>query len=145
MSIEIAQMSGQDYDEVAVLWRGIEGIGLHDDTDSKAGVASYLQRNPGMSFVARHNTRIIGAVLCGHDGRRGYLHHLAVHPSYRNRGIARALVDRCAGALASAGINKCNIFVFVHNHSALTFWERVGWGRRSDIVFLQRPTRNLDT
>ena len=145
MSIEIAQMSGQDYDEVAALWRGIEGIGLDDDTDSKQSTASYLQRNPAMSFVARDNARIVGAVLCGHDGRRGYLHHLAVDPSYRNRGIARALVDRCAGALASAGINKCNIFVFEDNHPALAFWERVGWAHRSDIVFLQRPTRNLDT
>ena len=145
MSIEITDMSSEDYDEVAALWRGIEGIGLDDDTDSRENTANYLRHNPGLSFVARHNTRIVGAVLCGHDGRRGYLHHLAVHPSYRNHGIARAMVHKCAAALASVGIRKCNIFVFEDNHSALAFWERVGWAQRPDIVFLQRPTDALDT
>ncbi len=77
---QIAAMTAQDYDEVAGLWRHTEGVGLDDDTDTREEIAAYLARKPGFSYVARQQCQIVGAVLCGHDGRRGYLHHLAVAP-----------------------------------------------------------------
>jgi ribosomal protein S18 acetylase RimI-like enzyme len=94
---------------------------------------AYLKRNSGMSFVARYKNEIIGAVLCGHDGRRGYLHHLAVHADFRNQGIGRSLVEKCVAALQSGGIQKCHLFIFSSNENGIRFWEKIGWTRRKDI------------
>ena len=108
-SINIRPMTADDYDEVADLWRNTEGIGLDEHVDAREGIAGYLARHPGLSFVARQEGRIVGAVLCGHDGRRGYLHHLAVAAAWRRKGIGRALVEACLTGLGSVGIPKCKI------------------------------------
>jgi ribosomal protein S18 acetylase RimI-like enzyme len=123
------------YDEVMALWRQCEGIGL-SDADSEASIASYLGRNPGLSFLARVDRTLAGAVLCGHDGRRGYLHHLAVHPRFRRQGIGGQLVRRCLDALRAVGIGKCHLFVLNRNGDGIAFWEAVGWTRRMDIGIL---------
>ena len=94
MSIQILPFTMADYDEVAAFWRQQEGVGLNE-SDERGPIAGHLARNPGMSFVARESGRVIGAVLCGHDGRRGYLHHLAVARSQRRQGLGRDLVRRC--------------------------------------------------
>ena len=134
MKTQITQMSIRDYDAVVALWESVDGIGLDlEDADSRAGVRSYLRRNRGMSFVARQGNKLVGAVLCGHDGRRGYLHHLAVAPDCRRKGIGRALVGRCLVALRAAGIRRCHIFVFGGNLKAQRFWERIGWGGFRDL------------
>jgi ribosomal protein S18 acetylase RimI-like enzyme len=86
-----------------------------------------------MSFVATQNGKVVGAVLCGHDGRRGYLHHLAVHPDSRRRGIGRQLADRCLQALKKAGIQKCHLFSLSGNADGDQFWRAVGWHFRSDL------------
>ena len=131
--LHFTQMTVQDYDQVAALWRTTEGIGLHDDCDSKAGITHYLQRNDGLSFVARQHGQLIGAVLCGHDGRRGYLHHLAVAPKWRGQGIGHALIRHCLAALAAVGITKCHAFVFADHKPAHYFWQHVGWTERTDL------------
>ncbi len=140
VGFEIAEMTAQDYDEVAGLWRNTEGIGLDDDTDTREGIAAYLVRNPGLSFVARCNEKVIGSVLCGHDGRRGYLHHLAVALAQRHGGIGRALVEACLAKLGCIGIQKCNIFLFSDNEVGELFWKRTGWNERADLKVLQKPT-----
>ena len=139
MAVDIAEMTIGDYDAVVALWESVEGVGL-SDADSEEGMEKYLERNPGMSFVARDGGAIVGAVLCGHDGRRGYLHHLAVAESQRRQGIGRALVERCISALRSIGIQKCNIIVFVGNDEGLRFWKADGWNDRLDLRFMQKPT-----
>ena len=96
----VREMTLQEYNEVIALWKRTEGVGI-GSTDSKESVAAYLNRNPGMSFVAVSEDVIVGAVLCGHDGRRGYLHHLAVGQEYRNKGIGQSLVTACLDALAA--------------------------------------------
>ena len=125
-----------DYANVHTLWEACEGIGLHDDVDSRDGIAHYLERNPGLSFVARDGDRIVGAVLAGHDGRRGYLHHLAVHPESRHQGLGRQLVAAALAALKAQGIAKCHIFVFRDNPTGRAFWESCGWHLRNDIDLL---------
>ncbi len=142
MVYQIHEMTAQDYDDVAGLWRNIEGVGLDEDTDSREGIAAYLARNPGLSYVARQDGMVVGAVLCGHDGRRGYLHHLAVAPAHRHNGIGRALVEACLATLGSIGIQKCNIFLFSDNEPGEAFWKQIGWKERRDLKVLQKPTPN---
>ena len=128
MDAKICEMTIADYDEVFTLWRETEGVGLHpDECDFREGVARYLARNPGTCFVARDGDKLIGVVLCGHDGRRAYLNHLAVAKGYRRRGIGTALVRRCLAAMKEIGIAKCHLFVFAANDQAMAFWRKLGW------------------
>ena len=137
MSVVIREMSIQDYGEVLALWRVSEGVGL-SDADSEESIARYLDRNPGLSFVARDGEHLVGAVLCGHDGRRGYIHHLAVGKSHRRQGLGRALVERCLSALKRDGIGKCHIFVFADKQDTITFWKSIGWTQRVELVMMSQ-------
>jgi ribosomal protein S18 acetylase RimI-like enzyme len=125
----VAPMMATDYDEAVALWRISPGVGLNE-SDERAPLTAYLARNPGLSQVARlGGAELVGAVLCGHDGRRGYLHHLAVAEAYRRRGLGRELVERALEALKAAGIGKCNIFVFDDNAAARDFWTKLEFRR----------------
>src|SRR5690606_19450730 len=106
----IRAMVNTDYVPVRRLWEGTPGVGLND-SDRQHAVERFLERNPAMSAVASVDGRIVGAVLCGHDGRRGYLYHLAVELSHRKTGIGRKLVEWCEQRLEEAGIDKCSIFI----------------------------------
>ncbi len=135
MEYEIRPMTIDDYDEVHALWRASEGIGL-SAADERDGIARFLEHNPGLAFVARRGKELAGAVLVGFDGRRGYLHHLAISSEHRRVGLGRALVERCLSELGERGIHKCHIFVHTSNHSALDFWEEVGFYRRPELVLM---------
>jgi len=135
MEIKIREMTAGDYPQVIELWRACEGIGLSAD-DTQEGIGSYLSHNPGLSFVAEQEGQVVGAVLVGQDGRRGYLNHLAVKPSHRNLGIGSELVRASLSALRAMSIRKCHIFVFADNLGVLTFWKKVGWEERSDLKIL---------
>ncbi len=137
--MHIREMTIQDYDAVIALWQSADGVGL-SDADSCEAIGRYLARNPGLSFTAWDGDLLVGAVLCGHDGRRGYVHHLAVRPSHRRQGIGKALATRCLDALAAEGIDKCHLFVFAVNDRAIAFWKRVGWGQRVDLVVMSQYT-----
>lgn len=127
-----------DYDAVYALWSRTEGMGL-GASDTREAIAFFLDRNPGLSLVACDATsHIVGAVLCGHDGRRGYLHHLAVEKDLRKHGIGRALVDACLDKLAALKIEKCNLFLIAANTEGRTFWLHQGWTAREDIVLVQK-------
>lgn len=139
MKLDIRAMAVSDYAEVLALWRSCEGIGLNESDDAP-NVAAFLARNPGMSAVARDASGcVVGAVLCGHDGRRGYLHHLAVAGDKRRSGVAAALLERCNASLAAAGIPKCNIFLYHDNAPGEAFWRHAGWNPRRDLVVMQKP------
>jgi N-acetylglutamate synthase len=133
MPFLIRPMVTTDYEAVHNLWASCEGVGLND-ADRPEALRAYLHRNPNMSFVAQEDERIIGAVLCGHDGRRGYLNHLAVSPTRRYQGVARRLVENCLEALKLAGITKCHLFVFSSNGDGQEFWRQIGWELRSDLT-----------
>ena len=128
----------KDYDAVIKLWQRTEGVGLNE-SDTRRAIAAYLRRNPKLSFVAEKAGRIIGAVLCGHDGRRGYLHHLAVSKRHRCRGIGRQLVNACLAKLRKAGISKCNIFIYASNTAGMKFWAHNGWSLRTELRLMQIP------
>lgn len=131
--MEIREFTISDYEQVLELWKASEGIGL-SSADARERISEYLERNPGMSFVACDGgERVVGAVLCGHDGRRGYLHHMAVAPEYRRRGIGAQLTERSLAALRNHGIERCHLFVHDDNDGALKFWPSVGWFERTDL------------
>jgi putative acetyltransferase len=125
-----------DYEAVLRLWQDTEGIGLNE-SDSRENIAFFLARNPGLSRVAVCGAEIVGAVLCGHDGRRGYLHHLAVAKTHRKSGLGRKLVEDCLADLARQGIPKCNIFLFAANAAGEAFWKHNGWAKRADLQVMQ--------
>lgn len=137
MSIAIREMTIEDYELVYHLWEVSEGLGL-SDADSKEGIKRFLARNPSLSFVATDDEKIVGAALCGHDGRRGYIHHLTVEESYRRQGIGKSLVGRCMFALMQIGIAKCHLFVFGQNQEAIQFWNKVGWTERVELMMMSQ-------
>jgi ribosomal protein S18 acetylase RimI-like enzyme len=137
----IRQMKIDDYPRVLQLWQETESLSL-EESDSEEAIGVYLKRNRGFCFVACAGDRIVGAILCGHEGRRGILRHLAVNGDYRNAGIGRALIQRCLSALARAHIGKCNIFVLDTNTEGHQFWEHMGWYALEDNYrTLQTVTR----
>ncbi len=137
MRARLNRMTIRDYDEVIELWQTAEGVRLGED-DTRPRIAGYLRRNPGMSFVARDGRKLVGAILCGHDGRRGYLHHLAVSPSHRRCGIGRALVQRCLAALRAAGLRRCRAVVLTGNRRGRAFWRALGWTAPRDTMGIVR-------
>jgi len=127
----ISEMTMEHYDQAYRLWRECEGLCLDDD-DERHRIELYLYRNPGLSFVAISEGQLVGTVLCSHDGRRGFLRHLAVKKDHRGKGIARELVKVALTALERTGVRKCNLYVEDYNPSGLRFWEHLGWYRLKD-------------
>jgi ribosomal protein S18 acetylase RimI-like enzyme len=137
MEITVREFTMGDYEAAYALWKASEGIGL-SEADTRENIALYLRRNPGQSFVAVEEGILVGAVLCGNDGRRGFLHHLAVAPSCRRKGAGRALIARALIALAAQGMRKCHIFVIGANEEGKRFWRRVGWEERTTLVVMSK-------
>jgi len=133
MTIRI--MTIEDYDAVYALWASLPGIGLHEEEDSRARIAYYLRRNPRTCFVAEEEGMLAGAVLCGNDGRRGYINHLAVAAEQQGRGVGRALVNACLAAMRREGIGKCSLMVFRDNDAGNAFWDAMGSVRREEILY----------
>jgi len=137
MDCTIREMTMDDHDGAMALWGSREGVGLNE-ADERGEIERYLRANEGMSFVAVADGRIVGAVLGGADGRRGYLHHVAVAASHERSGLGRALVDRCLQALRAAGMRKCHVHVFAANVEARNFWAATGWQLRDDLVVVSK-------
>ena len=137
MRCTIKPMTLADYDEVFALWQKTDGVGLNE-SDTRKAIAAYLKRNPGMSLIARDGRSLIAAVLCGHDGRRGYLHHLAVSPTYRRKGLGTKLVSKCLARLKRLRITKCSIFLYNDNAGGEQFWQSSGWKKRADVCLVQK-------
>ena len=136
-NITYTQFTMDIYDQVIDLWKKCEGIGL-SGADSREGIQKYLERNPGMSFIARDLDTVVGSILSGHDGRRGYIHHLAVDADYRCQGIGRKLVEKSIAVLQSRGIQKSHLFIFNENVNGIAFWERIGWTYRQDVGLISK-------
>lgn len=126
-------MTIDDYEQVYALWMRIKGFAIRSIDDSKEGIAKFLRRNPTTSVVAIEDERVVGAILCGHDGRRGCLYHVCVDPDYRRRGIGKAMVGFCLDALRAEGINSVTLIAFTQNDIGNSFWHHVGWAEREDL------------
>ena len=136
--MEIRHMQMADYDSVYSLWLSCPGMGLNDLDDSREGVARYLARNPTTCFVATEHGRVVGAILAGHDGRRGYISHTAVSPACQRQGIGKRLVTAAIGALRAEEIPKVNLVVFARNGPGNAFWEKLGFTERPDLIYRNR-------
>ena len=121
------------------LWERAEGVGL-SSADEPSALAAFLSRNPGLSFVALQDGQVVGTVLCGHDGRRGLIHHLVVAASQQRRGLGRTLLRHGLGALREVGIQKCHLLVFSSNAAGLAFWRAVGADERTSITLFSLST-----
>ena len=131
----IRAMTIEDYDEVYHLWKKIRGFGIRSVDDSREGIARFLRRNPTTSVVAVEDGRIVGSILCGHDGRRGCFYHVCVEEAYRRHGIGKARVVRAMEALKAEEINKVCLIAFTQNDIGNAFWNRIGWTRRLDLNY----------
>ena len=144
MGMIIRKMNLSDYEKVYALWLSCKGMGLNDVDDSREGIARYLARNPDTAFVAEEEGNIIGAIMAGHDGRRGYIYHTAVHPDERRRGIGRALADAALNALRECGITKVALVAFERNETGNAFWEQMGFAARTDLTYRNRTLREIE-
>ena len=133
--MEIRNMQLDDYDSVYALCLSCPGMGLNNLDDSREGITKYLARNPDTCFVAVEDGRIIGSILTGHDGRRGYISHTAVSPSHQRQGIGKQLVEVALDALKQQDINKVNLVVFARNEKGNAFWEKMGFTQRPDLIY----------
>ncbi len=131
----VREMTIQDYEEVRDLWLSIKGFAIRSIDDSKEGVERFLNRNPGISVVGIEDGKIVGAILCGHDGRRATLYHVCVRQEYRRRGIGKAMVVSCMDKLNEEGINKVALIAFTKNDVGNAFWKEIGWTRRLDLNY----------
>ncbi|MBE5806810.1 MAG: GNAT family N-acetyltransferase [Clostridiales bacterium] len=136
-------MTMDDYDRVYALWMSCRNMGFNDLDDSREGIGRYLRRNPSTSWVALEGDRIVGVILAGHDGRRGFIHHMAVAEDHRRLGVASALLDRALRALKAEGINKATLLVFNRNEAGNAFWESRRFTARDDITYRNRALAEL--
>ena len=128
-------MTIEDYEGVYALWKKIKGFGIRNIDDSKEGVARFLKRNPTTSVVAEKDGRIVGSILCGHDGRRGCLYHVCVDEDYRRHGIGKRMVVFAMKALKEEKINKVSLIAFTENDIGNAFWNTIGWTERLDLNY----------
>ena len=134
-NVVIRPMTIEDYDGVFALWNSITGFAIRSIDDSREGVEVFLKRNPGISVVADCGGKIVGAILCGHDGRRGCLYHVCVHADYRRHGIGKNMVVHCMEELHKEHINKVSLIAFTKNDVGNAFWKSMSWTKREDLNY----------
>lgn len=130
-------MTLEDYPALFALWNRIPGFdrGLRSLDDSQTSVQKFLERNPNTCFVAQIADEVVGGILAGHDGRRGYIYHAIVLPEHQGEGIGKQLADAACNALKAEGINKAGMLVFAGNQQGNAFWESQGWQTRPDLIY----------
>lgn len=131
----VRKLNIEDYDGLYDLWMSISGFSMRSIDDSREGVERFLARNPGISVAAEADGRIVGGILCGHDGRRGCLYHVCVSGDYRRQGIGKAMVVQCMNALKAEGISKVSLIAFTRNDVGNAFWKQMGWFKREDLNY----------
>ena len=137
-------MKIEDYEKVYDLWIHTVGMGLITTDDSREGIAKYLLRNPNTCFVAEDNRKIVGVIMSGHDGRRGFIHHTTVMKEYRRQGIGKKLVDSALAALEAEGIHKVALVAFEKNVLGNIFWEKAGFTIRDDLIYRNKSIHELE-
>jgi ribosomal protein S18 acetylase RimI-like enzyme len=134
-NLDTREFSIDDYDAAIGIWRRVEGLEIAEG-DDREGIAQFLRRNPGLSRVAIDGAAVVGVALCGHDGRRGHVYHLAVDPAYQGCGLGKRLLDECLNGLRSAGVKRVIIMVADDNQRGAEFWKRQGWEEISGAILM---------
>lgn len=134
----IKRMTMDDYEKLFEMWKNTPNMGLRSLDDSKEGISLFLKRNPTTNFVAYDDDKLIGTILCGHDGRRGYIYHTVVLPEYRRQGIATNLVDMAVKALQEEGITRVCLNVMETNEQGKKFWIDRGWEKKDFLGFYSK-------
>lgn len=137
MEITIRSMTAEDYDGVYQLWKSIKGFGIRSIDDSREGTERFIKRNPTTSIVALDGSQVVGAILCGHDGRTGSFYHVCVREDYRKHGIGKQMATAAMRALQAEHINKVNLIAFKNNQVGNVFWKHVGWSERKDVNYYE--------
>lgn len=141
--MKIRVMNISDYEKVYALWMSCKNMGFNNLDDSKEGIEKFLKRNPDTSFVAVEDNAVVGIVLAGHDGRRGYVYHMSVAENYRKQGIGTQLMSHCEEALKREGINKTALLVFKRNEAGNSFWEKQGFTVREDVAYRNKALAEI--
>lgn len=141
MTVQIKDMSIDHYNEIFAMWQITSKRAL-SKADSREEIERYLNRNKGLSQIAVVDGKIVGTVLVGHDGRRGFIHHMAVMPEYRRQGIAKAMAEKAVEKLAKEGIIKTHIFIYCDNSAGKSFWGNMGFEKRNDIFVYSYEKKN---
>ncbi|MGM9972047.1 MAG: GNAT family N-acetyltransferase [Anaeroplasmataceae bacterium] len=142
--MNIRLMKIEDYKEVYNLWINTKGMGLNKTDDSEEGIKKYLARNPNTCFVAEDNNKLIGVIMSGHDGRRGFIYHVVVKEEYQKRGLGKKLVNTALEALDREGINKVALVVFSKNDNGNKFWESLGFSSRGDLIYRNKSIHEME-
>lgn len=142
--MELRILTIEDYDALYDLWINTPGMGLNETDDSPAGIEIYLKRNPNTCFAAFKDGKLVGAILSGHDGRRGFISHTAVSTDCRKQGIGRRLVQAALDALEREGIHKVALVVFERNRLGNAFWQRLGFTSREDLIYRNKNIHKLN-
>ena len=133
-----------DYDSVYNLWMNTPGMGLNSVDDSKDGIEKFLKRNPTTCFAAEEDSKIVGVIMAGNDGRRGYIYHTAVFPEFRGKHVAKTLVENAMAALEKEGITKVALVVFEKNQNGNGFWEKIGFTVRNDLIYRNKTIAQME-
>lgn len=137
MDILYRRMTINDYDSAIALWNSLPGMGL-SGADERSEIEKFIKMNTGTCWVAVIGSYLAGTILGGSDGRRGYIYHLAVRTDLQQQGIGKILLAHCLDAFLNAGIQKCHLMVYPDNLAGITFWEKMGWTIRKDVLTMSK-------
>ena len=129
-------MRESDYGALVELWSKFPGNTM-TGADGPKGFGAFLARNGRFCYTAEEEGRVVGSVMAGTDGRRGYVYHLAVDPGRQGEGLGRMLMERAEESLREAGIEKAHLFIYADN-PAIRFYRRAGWHLREDIEVMSK-------
>lgn len=142
--MEYKKMKMSDYKDAFDLWMATDGMGLRSLDDSEKGIEKFLLRNPNTNYICCLDGKLIGLMLCGHDGRRAYIYHAVVAKEYRGRGIGKTLLDNVTKAVIGEGIHKIALVVYAHNQLGNKFWEAQGYTTREDLTYRNKSANDLN-
>ncbi|MFX1456550.1 MAG: GNAT family N-acetyltransferase [Promethearchaeota archaeon] len=132
--MKIETFSMEFYDDIIQLWEKA-GISV-SSSDSKEEINRMLIKNPDLFLIGRIQGKIIAVVMGGFDGRRGYVHHLAVHPEYQKEGNGRKIMNKLIEIFRQKEIHKVHLFIEKTNKEVINFYKNLGWELRKDLTMM---------
>lgn len=132
--MKIEKFSMKLYDEVVQLWKKA-GISV-GSSDSKEEIEKMLEGNPNLFLIGKIKEKIIAVVMGGFDGRRGYVHHLAVDPIHQKKGYGKIMMHDLISEFRRIGVHKIHLFIERQNQAVIDFYSNLGWQMRDDLIMM---------